>query len=263
MGTDGVDRVERVEAVDEAAAPEVPTVEALIRHRLSTVLGGWRGSLETAVPMLAFVGSWSWRHDATTSLVTAGVVIAVLAAVRLAQRQSPHFVLSAAVATAIAAFFVLRSGRAADAFLPGMAKSAAFGLGALVSVLVRWPVVGFMVSAGDPDLAQDPFGWRRDRGLVRVSSRLTMVLVVLYAVRVAIMVPLYLASKVAWLSVASVVLGWPLWLVALGVMASILLRGHTPQEPPGRMLDGSRALWPQPESASTGGGSQSSPRGTR
>ena len=239
---------------------EVPTVEALIRHRLSTVLGGWRGSLETTVPTLAFVLSWSWRHDATTSLVTAGVVTLALALVRLAQRQSAHFVLGAALATGVAAFFVLRSGRAEDAFLPSLIKSSAFGVGALISVALRWPVVGFMVSAGDPYLAEDPFGWRRDRGVVRVCQRLTMVLVVLYAVRLAVMLPLYLASKVAWLSVASVVLGWPLWLAALGVMAAILLRGRTPQQPPGRLLTGE---WASTESDPSTESDHSAPRGTR
>lgn len=253
------------------AAPELPTVEALIRHRLSAVLGGWRGSLEAAVPTLTFVALWSWRHDATTALVSAGAVIIVLALVRLAQRQNVQFVLSAALATAVAAFFVLRTGRAQDAFLPGMLKSSAFGVGALVSVLLRWPVVGFMVAAGDPQhLAEDPFGWRRDRGLVRVCQRLTMVLVVLYAVRVALMVPLYVAGKVAWLGVASIALGWPLWLVALAVMASMLMRGHTPQEPPGWLLGGrpnsGGAAADASAAASGPGGSeaaQSAPRGTR
>jgi hypothetical protein len=247
--------------VPTEVAAEVPTVEALIRHRLSAVLGGWRGSLEAAVPTLVFVALWSWRHDARTAVVSAGVIVLVLALVRLAQRQSMQFVLSAALATGVAAFFVLRTGRAQDAFLPGMLKSSAFGVGALVSVLLRWPVVGFMVAAGDPQhLAEDPFGWRRDRGLVRVCQRLTMVLVVLYALRVAVMVPLYLAGKVAWLGVASVALGWPLWLAALAVMASMLMRGHTPQEPPGWLLAGQSAP------ASDAGGSEavhSAPRGTR
>ena len=246
-------------------AVEVPTVEALIRHRLAAVLGGWRGSLEAALPLLAFVAMWSWRRDATTALVSAGATALVLALLRLAQRQSLQFVLSAALATGVAAFFVLRTGRAQDAFLPGMVKSAAFGVGALGSVLLRWPVVGFMVAAGDPQhLAEDPFGWRRDRGLVRVCQRLTMVLVVLYAVRIAVMVPLYLASKVAWLGVASVALGWPLWLAALGVMASMLMRGHTPQEPPGWLLN-TQPTRPAAASADGGGAQavQSAPRARR
>jgi hypothetical protein len=156
----------------------------------------------------------------------------VLALLCLVQRQSLRFVGSAAVATAIAAFFALRSGRAQDAFLPGILTSAAWGVGALLSVLARWPLVGFMVGAGDPRLAEDPFAWRRDRGLVRVCQRLTLVLVALYAVRVALMLPMYLAGEVAMLGVAKVVLGWPLWLAAVAVMGAMLVRGQTPQEVP-------------------------------
>ena len=234
------------------------TVEEVIRHRLSAALGGWRGSLETALPMLTFVLVWTVRHVAVAALVAAAAVTLALALVRLAQRQSVQFVLSAAFATALAAFFVLRSGRAEDAFLPSLVKSAGFGAAALVSVALRWPVVGFMVSAGDPRMVDDPFGWRRDRGLVRVCSRLTMVLVALYAVRLAVMLPLYLAGKVAWLGVASVALGWPLWLGAVAVMGAMLLRGRTPLEPAAPSGPDASA---EPEGSAAPG--HSSTRGTR
>jgi hypothetical protein len=87
-----------------------------------------------------------------------------------------------------------------------------------------------MVAAGDPELAEDPLGWRRDRGLVRVCTRLTLVLIALFAVRLAIMVPLYLAGQVAALGVAKVVLGWPLWLAGVAVMGVLLVRGRTPSD---------------------------------
>src|SRR5665647_3536711 len=87
--------------------------------------------------------------------------------------------------------------------------SAAWGVGSLLSVVVRWPIVGFIVAAGDPLLAEDPTAWRRDGGLVRVCQKLTMVLVLLYAVRVAVMFPLYLAGQVTLLGVAKIALGWP------------------------------------------------------
>lgn len=217
-----------------------PTVEEIIRHRLSAALGGWRGSIETALPTLAFVGVWTWSKDVTLAVTSAVVITAVLALLRLVQRQSLQFVLSAAFATAIAAFFALRSGRAEDAFLPGILTSAGWAVATLLSVIVRWPVIGFMVGAGDPRMAEDPFAWRRDPGLVRVCQRLTLVLVVLYAVRVAIMLPLYFAGEVAWLGVAKVSLGWPAWVAAVAVMGVMLVRGRTPQVVP---APDSEATW--------------------
>lgn len=207
------------------------TVETLIRERLSSALGGARGSFETALPTVAFVVAWVWRHDVTAAVIASAVCVLVLLAVRLAMRQTPRYVLSAVFATAIAAFFALRSGRAEAAFLPGIIMSAGYGAAFLLSVLVRWPAVGFMVAAGDPRMAEDPTAWRRDRGLVKVCQRLTMVLVVLYAVRVGLMFPLYLSGQVMLLGVAKVALGWPAYLCALAVMGMILVRGKTPLTP--------------------------------
>ncbi len=215
---------------DPSSAPsdEVHTVESLIRERLSSALGGARGSLETALPTVAFVAAWSWRHDVAIAVTASAAIVVILLIVRLATRQTPRYVLSAVFATAIAAFFALRSGKAEAAFLPGILTSAAWGAAALLSVVARWPIVGFIVAAGDPQLAEDPTAWRRDRGLVAVCQRLTMVLVALYAVRVAIMYPLYLAGQVTLLGVAKIALGWPAYLCALALMGMILVRGKTP-----------------------------------
>jgi hypothetical protein len=219
------------EAPRAVAATDAETVEALIRHRLSTALGGWRGSVETALPTVVFVAVWTWRQDVVLAAGAALAVAVVLAVVRLAQRSSVSHVVGAVFATAIAAFFAVRSGRAEAAFLPGILTNAAFLAATLVSIATRWPAIGFIVGAGDPRAQEDPFAWRRDRGMVRVCSRLTWVLVATYAVRLAIMVPLYLAAEVAWLGAAKIALGWPLWVASIAVMGWLLLAGHTPLEP--------------------------------
>ena len=211
------------------ATPE--TVEALIRHRLSTALGGWRGSVETALPTVVFVALWTWRQDVRLAAMAALGVALALAAVRVLQRSSLAHVVGAVFATAIAAFFAVRSGRAEAAFLPGILTNAAYLAATLVSIATRWPAVGFLVGAGDPRAQQDPFAWRRDRGMVRVCTRLTWVLVAVFAVRLAIMVPLYLAAEVAWLGAAKIALGWPLWVASLAVMGWMLVAGRTPLEP--------------------------------
>ena len=228
-------RSNRSVATNEEMVTEPPpagtsahTVESLIRERLSAALGGARGSFEAALPTVAFVVAWTWRHDVKTAVIASGVIVLVLLMVRLATRQTPRYVLSAIFATAVAAFFALRSGRPEAAFLPGILTSAAYGAGSLLSVVVRWPLVGFIVAAGDPHMAQDPTAWRRDRGLVTVCQRLTLVLVALYAVRVGVMYPLYLAGQVTLLGVAKIALGWPAYLCALAVMGMLLMRGKTP-----------------------------------
>ncbi|MFF5323969.1 DUF3159 domain-containing protein [Janibacter hoylei] len=215
------------------SAPVHPTVEALIRHRLGEALGGLRGSLEAALPMLLFVIVWSVTRDRTLSLGAAAGLTVVFAVVRLVQRQTLQFVLGSVLATGLAAFFALRSGDAEDAFLPGILTSCAYLVGSLLSVVLRWPAVGIMVGLADQQAvaAGDPFRWRRNAAAVKVCSRLTLVLVAVYAIRVAIMGPLYLTDNVAGLAISKVVLGWPLWAGAVAVMGAMLLKGHTPIDP--------------------------------
>lgn len=220
--------------VDGSRTPGGPvaveaTVEQVIRRRVSDALGGWYGSLETALPTVAFVVSWLVSDSVRTAVIAAAALLVVLVVVRQLIGGSWRFLGSAVVATALAAFFALRSGQAEDAFLPGIITSALYGVGALVSILTRWPLVGFVVAIGDPDFAERPTAWRHDRGLVAVCIRLTWVLVALFGLRVTIMLPLYLASEVAWLGVAKIALGWPAYLLAIVVMGMMLAAGRTAQ----------------------------------
>ena len=208
------------------------TVEELLREKLSEAIGGWRGAAESAVPTLVFALVWARTANLRTSLVAAAGCVVVLLLVRLAQRQNARFIVYAAVGVGISAFFALRSGRAEDAFLPGMLQNAGLMLVLLVTNLTRWPLFGFVVGVAEPEaFAEDPTWWRRHRGIVTVSSRLAWVLIALNVVRLSIMVPLYLAERVSALAVSKVVLGWPLYLVAVTVMGAILVRGRTPIDP--------------------------------
>lgn len=216
-----------------ATDPTHPTVEALIRHRLGEALGGVRGSLEAALPMLLFVIVWSVTQERNASLGAAAALTVGFAVARMAQRQTLQFVLGSIFATGLAAFFALRSGQAEDAFLPGILTSCAYLVGTVLSVLVRWPLIGLMVGAVDQAAvaAGDPFRWRRNPAAVAVCSRLTLVLAGVYVIRVGIMGPLYLMDNVAGLTVSKVVLGWPLWAGAVAIMGAMLLKGHTPIDP--------------------------------
>jgi hypothetical protein len=205
------------------------TVEELLKDKLAEAIGGWRGAIESAVPTLVFALVWSVRRDLGLSLVAAGICAAIFLLVRLVQRQDVRFILYAAAAVGISAFFALRSGRAEDAFLPGMLQNAGLMVLLVVTNLLRWPLFGFVVGVAEPEaFAKDPTWWRKHPGLVAVACRLAWVLVALNVTRLAIMVPLYLGEQVAALAVAKVALGWPAYLVALTAMGAILVRGETP-----------------------------------
>lgn len=213
---------------DDGDRPRFRYVEELVRHELGRTLGGVRGMVEAALPFVGFTVAWVSSRALYPSLGVAVGIAVVLAVVRLVQRTSLKFVAQAVVPTAIAALIATRTGRAEDVFLPGILYNGALAVISLLTVAVRRPLIGFVVGAA----LEDPTGWIKDRGLVRMSSRLTLVLAVPYVLRFVVQLPLFLAGQVLWLAVAKVVLGWPLLLAALFVIGLLLSRGRTPIEPP-------------------------------
>lgn len=258
----------------DPAAPFV-TVEELLRARLGAAFGGWRGALESAVPTLAFVVAWNLTADVRMAAILAVVAAVLIGVVRVMQGQTLRYVGWSVAAVVVAGVFATRTGRAQDAFLPGMLQSGFSLLLFAVSNLIRWPLFGFLIAAGDPDLARTSArvrfagskegraalsnlddvaraeaeaaaqadadalthaftAWRRHAGIVRVASRLGWVLVGLAALRLSIQIPLYLQGSVEALGIAKLVLGWPAYLLAVGVGAMVLLRGRTPLDAPTR-----------------------------
>jgi hypothetical protein len=204
------------------------TVEAAVRAQLGKALGGVRGMLEAAVPTIAFTGTYVAIDDIKTAVVAGIGAAVVLLAVRIVQRSNPQFVLNSLVGIGIAAFFALRSGKAEDAFLPGIILNAGYGAAMIFSIVVRWPVVGFIIGS----VTGDPTAWRADRGIVKLCSRLTWLLVLPCVARVAVQYPIYLADgdQSGLLGTAKIVMGWPLQVAALAAMVWLLARGRTPIE---------------------------------
>jgi hypothetical protein len=203
-----------------------PTVEALVRHQLSKALGGRRGMLEGAIPTLGFTVCWIVTSDLKASLLISGALAIVLLGVRVATRSSVQFVLNSLVGIAIAAVFALRSGRAEDAFLPGLIYNAGYAVVLLATVAVRWPLLGFMLGS----VTGDPTGWHRDRATVSLCSRLTLALAAPCVVRVIVQYPLWATHHAGWLGVTKLAMGWPLQVAALAAMAWLLNRDETPLE---------------------------------
>jgi hypothetical protein len=210
----------------DAGTPEFRYVEEFVRYQLSQSLGGLRGMLESALPFIAFTITWVASRQLYWSIAAAIGAAVVLAVIRLVQRQSLKFVVQAVIPTAIAAVVATRTGRAQDIFLPGILYNGALAVISVITVAIRRPLIGFIIGAA----VGDPTGWVKDRGLVRMTSKLTLVLAVPYVARVVIQLPLFLAGQVAWLGLAKVVLGWPLLIAALAVMGVMLSKGKTPME---------------------------------
>ncbi len=221
--------------------PTEHTVEQAVRRQLSQALGGVRGMLEAAVPTLVFTVLFLTVHDLRLAIAVSVGVAAVLLVVRLVQRSSPQFVLNALVGIGIGALFAWRAARGGgDAgeqalayFLPGLLYNLVYAVAMVLSVVVRWPLVGFIVGS----VAGDPTAWHADRHVVRLCSRLTWLLALPCLLRVLVQGPVYLAGRQGWwstdsavavLGVTKLVMGWPLQVAALGAMLWLLTRNRTP-----------------------------------
>jgi hypothetical protein len=216
-------------ARSDTAAAEIPQfryVEEFVRYQLGQSLGGARGMIESALPFVAFTIAWIIGRQLYPAIGAAVGTALVLAVIRLVQRQSIKYVAQAIFPTAIAVLIATRTGRAQDVFLPGILYNGALAVISIVTVVIRKPLVGFIIGAA----VGEPTGWWKDSGLVKMTSRLTLVLAVPYITRFVIQLPLFLSGHVILLGVAKVVLGWPLLIAALTVMGVMLSKGRTPME---------------------------------
>jgi hypothetical protein len=208
------------------------TVEAAVRAQLAKAFGGVRGIVEAAVPTIAFTLSWILTEDLKTSLIISISLSVVLLLVRVLQRSTPQFVINSLIGIAIGAFFASRSGDAKDYFLPGILWNAGYSVAMLLSIVTRWPVVGFLIGS----VTGDPTAWHKDRGVVKLCSRLTWMLLLPCVVRVAVQLPVWLFGggdeAVAALGLAKIVMGWPLQIAALAAMLWVLGKGRTPIKSP-------------------------------
>ena len=215
------------QSVTEAEEPpQFRYVEEFVRYQLGKSLGGARGMVESALPFIAFTIAWVIGRQLYPAIGAAVGIALVLVVVRLLQGQSIKYVAQAVIPTAIAVLVATRTGRAQDVFLPGILYNGALAVLSIASVIIRKPLVGFIIGAA----VGDPTGWTKDRGLMTMTSKLTLVLAVPYVTRFVIQMPLFLAEQVVLLGVAKVVLGWPLLIAALTVMGLMLSKGRTPME---------------------------------
>lgn len=210
--------------LNESPLADPTTVEGEVRARLASELGGLRGSLETAFPIVVFTVAYMLSDELRLSLVVSLAAAVVAYALRRVQGSQTRFVAHGLFGMLVAAAFAAFTGQAEAAFLPGMIQNAVWAVALAGSVAVRRPLAGFVIGA----VLDDPTGWRDDPAIVRLSNRLTLILLAPMIIRLAVQIPLYLAGEVAWLGTARVVLGWPLHAATLGLAGLLLVRGRTP-----------------------------------
>ena len=182
------------------------------RAQLEKALGGWRGGIESALPAFAFLVMYQLGgRDLQRALYAAGGVALIATVLRILRRSSLQYVVSGLFGVAISAYFVTRTGKAEDFFLPGLLVNVAWGSVYLLSILVRYPVIGLFLGA----IEGQPLKWVRDADRRRAAAFATWLWVAMFALRLAVELPMYFAGAINALGVAKLALGWPPYLLVI------------------------------------------------
>lgn len=195
---------------------------------LADLLGGRRAAIDATVPAAGFLAGWL----ASGQSIWVGSGVAVLAALavslwRLRRGDRPRAVLFGLLGVCVAALIAVRTGRAENFFLLQLLSNAASALAWIISIVVRWPLLGVVVGA----VLGQKTRWRRDPALLRAYSRGSWVWVCQYVLRVAVFLPLYAAGQTVALGVARIALTWPLIAACMAVSWWVIRRRLPPGHP--------------------------------
>jgi hypothetical protein len=212
-------------APDEDAEFETPQDVKAETLLLERAIGGWRGiidsGLPTAVFVIAYVATFSNLRTSIISALVAGALVAVW---RLIRREPLGQIAAGFVGLAISAWFAARTENAGNIYLPGMLTNLGYGTAFLVSILVRWPLLGIAMGY----LTGEGTSWRHDPELRRIYAAASWIWVALFYGRLIVQTPMYLAGWVEVQGVVKIVMGYPLFLAGAyftyRVLAPVLQR---------------------------------------
>lgn len=191
-----------------------PELREVYRTQLQRSLGGWSGTVITAIPPVVFVAvnAISGLRPAIIAAVASAVVLAAYRAVR---KQPTQQVISGLFAVLIAALIAARTGQARGYFLLGIWTSFLYAVPFAISVLVRRPLIGWLWEFLDPTPGTEERRWYRHPRLLRAYTLATLGGTVVFLARGIVQLTLYRHNDTGWLAVARIAMSYPLWIAAV------------------------------------------------
>lgn len=222
--------------LEQAAAEEEPLPP--FAEQLSQQLGGWRGLVESGIPVTVFIVAnivLGWvlppADDRLALQIAIGAAVGIaviIAMLRLARKESVRFAVNGLFGVALGAWLAWDTGEERAFYLPGIIITLAYVVGLFVSIAVGHPLVGWawavIAKGGKGD-------WRSDTRLRRVTGWLTALWAVVFLAKVSIQSALYLANYPVALGIARLVLGTPIFVLLVAISLWVIRRVTREQQP--------------------------------
>ena len=188
------------------------------KELLNKAIGGWRGLIDSALPSMLFIVIFVFQKNLNNALIASLALGGVLLVIRLFERKSLTQVFSGFLGLSISVFLTWRTKDASNFFLTGIVTNAIYGFFLLISVLIRKPLIGYLVGS----LVGDTTGWLKHPLLVRAYTTVTWLWVAVFGLRLIVQIPLYLNDSIALLGSVKIFMGWPLYLFAVWLTYQIV-----------------------------------------
>lgn len=233
------------------------------RQQLLTSIGGVSGALITAIPTVVFVLVNVVASLWPAVLAAVGSAL-VLTGYRVVRHQPVQQALSGLFGVVVAAAIAAYTGQARGYFLVGIITSFLYAVPFAVSIVIRRPLVGwlweFLDPTPSPEGARTPEGgersdgsesfdaaggvagfapdapvaaagapappWYRQRPLLRAYTWSTLAATAVFLARGTVQLVLYGEKATGWLAFARIAMGYPLFVLAVGLSVVLVRRAR-------------------------------------
>lgn len=181
------------------------------KAKVVAALGGKKGIIDSTIPSLVFLLTYNITHNLRACLYVSLATAALLMVYRLIKRDTLMHSISGFIGVAFCGWFAWKTGAAKDYYAPSLWKNSAFMLVYLVSIAIRYPLIGVLLG---PILGEN-LNWRKDPKRLAAYTKATWIWFALFAIRLAVQYPLFKANQLNALGIANMFLGFPLYLATL------------------------------------------------
>lgn len=198
----------RKAGIGHVAPGEMPTGKSLL-----SAVGGVRGIIEAILPGLGFLIVYAITKEVLPSVIAPVALALIFVAVRLATKTPAMQAFAGVAGIALSAGLALFTGRAEDNFAFGLIINVVSVSVLLVSLLVRWPLLGFIAGALTNELTE----WHANKAKRRVLTLVTWMWVGVFSLRLAVQAPLFFSGHTELLATMKLLMGIPLYAAVLWV----------------------------------------------